>query len=626
MTKGKRTRFGAIVGAIGVVFGDIGTSPLYVLPAIFVAGNIPITRLTVHGSISLIVWTLVAVVSVKYLLFIMHADNRGEGGIIALVSQLQRAQIRPIYKRLAIVIGLIGMGLFFGDSSVTPAISVLSAVEGIVLLSPALSTWVVPITLGILVGLFALQSRGSGNIGRLFGPIMIAWFFMIAAGGATHIITSPEILASLLPSSALSFIVAYPLIGFFVLGAVILSVTGAEALYADMGHFGRIAITKAWYVLIFPALLLNYMGQGALLLHTPAAIHSPFFMLYPTILHPIVVFVATVATIIASQAVISGAFSLAHQAIQLGYLPRLLVRYTSRDTEGQVYVPAVNWMLMVVVCVLVIGFGSSAHLAAAYGLAVSGALLIDTLLFVAVLGRVKGRGLAYVSVFATVFILLDSLFVVSASTKVLAGGWVPLLIALLTCILLLTWVRGHDIVTRERHKKEQPLPEFVRLLKGRRVTRLPGHAVYLGSHEGYAPLALETSVHQLHELHEKVAVVTVETIHQPHVPEKERIVFDGLKSLSDGISHVRIRYGFADHPNVPRELEYARALSPELDFNPYTATYFVSQQKPVIEHSNHLTGIEKHIYLAMARNAVNASDYYHLPPNTTIQMSTYVGL
>ncbi len=626
MSMGKKTKLGLIIAAIGIVFGDIGTSPLYVLPAVFGAGRLPITGTTIYGIISLIVWTLIIVVSVKYITFVMRADNRGEGGIIALVSQLQRANIRPAYKRLAIVVGLVGLGLFFGDSSVTPAISVLSAVEGIVLLSPQLTTWIIPITLGILIGLFALQSRGSGKIGALFGPVMLVWFGVVALGGIVQLLQSPDILFSILPTSALGFVAAYPLISFFVLGAVILAVTGAEALYADMGHFGRPTIARAWYSIVFPSLLLNYMGQGALLLAAPSSLSSPFFLLYPAVLHPIVVFIATLATVVASQAVISGAFSLAHQAISLGYLPRMLVKYTSKDTEGQVYVPAINWLLATIVCLLVVTFGSSVKLAAAYGIAVSGALLVDTLLFIAVLARVKGSNLIKVSAFAATFLIIDGAFTLSASMKVPSGGWVPLVIALLTCALLLIWVRGHEVVAKERHKKEQPLADFVRSVRGMKLTRLPGHAVYLGSHEGYAPLALEASVHQLHELHEKVVVVTVEIVHHPHVPEKQRILFDGLKDTADGISHVRIQYGFADHPNVPRELEHARKLSPELDFNPYTATYFVSQQKPVIEHSSHLAGIEKHLYLAMARNAVNVSDYYHLPPNTTIQMSTYVGL
>jgi KUP system potassium uptake protein len=411
-----------------------------------------------------------------------------------------------------------------------------------------------------------------------------------------------------------------------VLGAVVLAITGAEALYADMGHFGRKAIKRAWAWAVFPALVLNYLGQGIVILHSPTHPTSPFFMLYPESFQPFVVFIATVATLIASQSVLSGAFSLTHQAIQLGYVPRMIVRYTSRHQEGQVYVPTINWLLCIAVCLLVVVFGSSAKLAAAYGIAVSGALLIDTLLFVAVLARVKHASLLKTSLFATVFIAIDLLFVASTSLKIVAGGWIPLLVAILTCMLLFTWVKGHAIVARERHKKEQLLEDFVQSIKGKKIARLPGQAVYLGSHNGYAPLALEASAHQLHELHEKVVVATVEIAHQPHVPEKERVIFDGLKNSRDGISHVTIRFGFSDHPNVPKALEAARSHDPEIDFNPYTASYFVSQQKPVIESRGGMTRPQKHLYLFMARNAMNASDYYKLPPNTTIQMSTYVGL
>lgn len=626
MKVGKATRASLVLGAIGVVFGDIGTSPLYVLPAAFGAGKLPLTHTTIYGVISLIVWALILVVSVKYLMGIMRIDNRGEGGIMALVALLQKAAIHPKNKWLLVVAGLAGMALFYGDSVITPAISVLSAVEGIQLVQPGLSAWVVPSTLAILAGLFILQSRGSGAIGRLFGPIMVLWLAIMGLGGVAHIVQHPGILEALLPHPAVIFIASYPFASFIVLGAVVLAVTGAEALYADMGHFGRPAIWRAWFLVVFPALLANYMGQGALLLSNPGAIYSTFYLLYPEAMQPFVVIIATLATVIASQAVIAGAFSLTHQAIQLGYAPRMLVRYTSTKTEGQVYIPALNWLLGGIVCMIVILFGSSAKLANAYGVAVSGALLVDTLLFVAVLARVKQASLLATSSLAVFFLAIDGLFVASTSTKLVSGGWLPLGIAAITGVLLITWVRGHQIVTRERHRKEQPLENFARSIKGKKLARLPGHAVYLGSHNGFAPLALEASVHQLHELHEKVVVVTVETLHQPHVPNTQRVKFDDLQNQSDGISHVTLQFGFKDQPNVPKALEQARMYSSEVDFNPYTATYFVSQQKPVIEANTVMPGLQKHLYLFMARNAMNASDYYRLPPNTTIQMSTYVEL
>lgn len=624
MRSRKISTVGLTIGALGVVFGDLGTSPLYVLPATFEAGNLPITPTVVYGIVSLIIWTLIAIVSVKYIHLIMHADNHGEGGIMALVSQLQKVRMKSRTKLYLVLLGLAGMALFYGDSLITPAISVLSAVEGIKIIQPELAGAVIPTTIAILLLLFSLQARGSGAIGKLFGPVMLIWFILVGIGGILQLSTAPTALVALLPTSAIIFIATYPLVSFIVLGAVVLAVTGAEALYADMGHFNRSIIKKAWFWVVFPALVLNYMGQGTLLLSSQHASQSPFFMLYPAAMQPAIVVLATLATLIASQAVISGAFSLTHQAIQLGYMPRMMVRFTSRRNEGQVYIPFINWFLCITTCLLVVVFGSSTKLAAAYGVAVSGALLIDTLLFIAVLARVKHASLLKTSLFATIFIAIEVLFVASTSMKIISGGWIPVFIAVITGILLYTWMRGHAIVAQERNKKEQTLHEFIRSLKSKSIVRLPGHAVYLGSHNGYAPLALEASVHQLHELHEKVVVATVEIVHKPHVSEKERIVFDDLKDAHDGISHVTIRFGFSDHPNIPKALEYARRYSKEIDFNPHTASYFVSQQKPVVEGKASMPSLQKYLFLFMARNATNASDYYKLPADSTIQMSTYV--
>ncbi len=615
-----------VVGAIGVVFGDIGTSPLYALQAIFGISRLTLSASDIIGIISLILWSVMIVVTVKYVGLMMRANNNGEGGIMALIALIGKTTITHRRKMLLTLLALVGVSLFYGDSVITPAISVLSAVEGVKLVVPDLVSFVIPITVFILAGLFLLQSRGTGDIGRLFGPIMILWFIVSALGGLGQIITYPAVLSALSPLAAIGFFAAHPAQGFIAMGAVILAITGAEALYADMGHFGKTAIRRGWLLLVFPALLLNYLGQGALVIRHPEAIASSYYLLFPAWMHWPIILLATAATLIASQAVISGAFSLTRQAVQLGFAPRLTILYTSREKVGQVYVPALNWLIAVIVLWIVILFGTSAHLAGAYGMAVSGTLAIDSILLLVVMRTIWKQHIVVVTMTGIILLSLDLLFISSSSTKLFHGAWLPITIALIGYTLLTTWYKGHTIISRERERAEGTLRTFVQHLRHSRVPRIPGYAVYLGHHVGNAPLALHETLDQLHEMHEKVVVMTVQTSTKPHIPERSRIVFDGLGHPDDGISHVTVQFGYKDTPNVPRALEAAREKSPEVDFDPYEATYFTSISQPTIVHNHRMARWRKALYLFMDRNANNPSSYFKLPLDHTVEMRTFLEL
>ena len=615
-----------VVGAIGVVFGDIGTSPLYALQAIFGVSSLQLTPADIRGVISLIIWSVTLVVTVKYIGLIMRANNRGEGGIMALIALIWRTRLAKRRKAIFTLLSLVGVSLFFGDSIITPAISVLSAVEGTKLVAPQLGSFIIPITLVILAGLFALQSRGTGAIGVLFGPIMIAWFIVSAIGGLTHVIQYPAILTALLPNVALEFFISHPLQGFVAMGAVILAITGTEALYADMGHFGRRAISHGWLLLVFPALLLTYLGQGALISLHPEAIVSPFFLMFPSQLQLPVIILATFATLIASQAVISGAFSLARQAVALGFLPRLTIKHTSKEEVGQVYLPFLNWVIAGLVALVVIGFGSAANLAGAFGMAVSGTLAIDTILFLAVMYLTWKRKIIVVIITGILLLSVDLLFFSSSFSKLFNGAWLPIGLAALSFIILSTWHKGHRIISKERHLLEGSLKDFVQKLHHSHVPRIPGQAIYLGHSVGNAPLALHMTLEQLKELHQKVVVVSVQTTHAPHIPERSRVVFDNLGHADDNISHVTLQFGYKDTPNVPRALEIARHQSSEIDFNPREATYFISLARPVITRNRRMSTWRKHLYLAMMRNASKPTDFFKLPLDRTVEMSSYVEL
>jgi KUP system potassium uptake protein len=614
------------IGAIGVVFGDIGTSPLYALQAIFGTSSLGLSPADVQGVISLIIWSVTLVVTVKYVSLIMLANNHGEGGIMALIALIWRTHITRKRRAFYTLLGLIGVSLFFGDSVITPAISVLSAVEGTRLILPGFAGYVIPATIVILLGLFALQRRGTGTIGKLFAPVMIVWFIVSATAGLAHIINYPPILAALLPTSAIDFFVAHPMQGFIAMGAVILAITGTEALYADMGHFGRPAIRRAWLWLVFPSLMLNYLGQGALVTLHPEAIHSSYFLLFPSELQLPVIILATLATLVASQAVISGAFSLTRQAVALGFLPRITIQHTSREEVGQVYVPLLNWIIAGLVIIIVIIFGSSAHLAGAFGMAVSGTLAIDSILFLMIMYTAWKRSAIFVAFTGILLLSVDLLFISSGISKLLHGAWLPIMLAVLGFVVLSTWHKGHRIISRERHALEGTLKEFVSKLHHSRVPRIPGYAVYLGHHVGNAPLALHTTLEQLGELHKNVVVVTVRTASVPHIPERTRVVFDGLGHPDDGISHVTLQFGYKDVPNVPRALESARHQSSEIDFDPYKASYFISLTQPSIVRNHKMAKWRKLLYVFMDRNSGHPTDFFKLPLDRTVEMNSFVEL
>ena len=629
MTNTKKIGAGLTLGALGIVFGDIGTSPLYVFKAVFGPSglNLPITSANIIGITSLILWAVTLVVSVKYLLFVMRADNKGEGGIMALAALIKGSRLRNRYKVGLVALGLIGMSLFYGDSVITPAISVLSAVEGLTVVAPSLTYLIIPITLFILTLLFLVQKRGTTLIGRLFGPVMLTWFTVIALGGVLQLMQHPEVLTALSPIMAIQFFLVNPLLSFIVMSAVILAVTGAEALYTDMGHFGRKPISRAWFMVVFPALILCYMGQGALLLHDPSAAANPLPLLFPQWLQAPVVVLATLAALIASQAVISGAFSLSRQAIHLDFLPKMLIRHTSVKSPGQVYIPLINIILFVLVVSLVVLLGSSQRLAGVYGVAVSGTLIIDSILFLVVM-RVLWRKSIYVVLGAALlFLPLDLLFITSNIPKVFNGGWFPVALALVSFLTITTWMKGQTIVTKRRRLMEGSLQSFIDKVQVRRpaVLRLPGQAVYISHHPDFAPLALHAAVDDLNELHEKVVILSVQVVTEAHVPVEERAVFNGLQ-YDDGISHLSLRYGFHDSINIPKTLESLRHLSPELDFNSDQAIYFISRSRIIPGKKGNLIGWRKALYVLMARNAMSTSDHYKLPVDRTIEMQSLIKL
>lgn len=625
MTKKQRSGW-LFIGAIGVVFGDIGTSPLYALQSIFHVSGLTLNAGDVRGIVSLILWSITLIVTIKYVTLLMRVNNHGEGGIMALVGIIRKRNFSKKQLGFLTLIGLLGISLFYGDGVITPAISVLSAVEGISLVSPDASAFVIPAALIVLAGLFILQARGTGAIGKLFGPIMILWFIVSAVGGLAQVLQHPDILASLLPTTAIGFAVDHPLQSFIAMSAVILAVTGAEALYADMGHFGPRPIRRAWLFVVFPALALTYLGQGALIGSQPQAITSAYYLLFPDWLHVPVIILATVATLIASQAVISGVFSLTWQAVRLGFLPRLNIQHTSRYEFGQIYIPLLNWTMFALVVAIIIGFGSSKNLAAMFGMAVAGTLLVDTI-FLLIIMRSLWKSSVLVIITAAVCIAgLELLFLGAGSTKLLHGAWVPVVIATIGFAVMSTWYKGHLIIRRERKEQEGSLADFVAKLHRSKVPRVKGYAVYLGHHIGNAPMALHATLEQLHELHERVVVVSVSTTDDAHVPEQSRALFDELGHPDDGISHLTLRFGYKDIPNVPRALELARSKSPEIDFDPYEATYFTSVTQPLIIHNKRMASWRKQLYLFLDRNADNHSRYFKLPLDRTIEMRAFLEL
>jgi KUP system potassium uptake protein len=618
------------VAALGVVFGDIGTSPLYAVQAVFNinGGAVKPTEGDVYGVISLIAWSLTLMVSIKFVTFIMRADNEGEGGVMALFALLRRAGLRDRRVKLALLTaGLVGVALFYADGMITPAISVLSAVEGIEVAAPGAKSVILPCTIAVLFGLFALQRRGTATVGRLFAPVIFVWFGAIALAGAAEIVQHPDGLRGLSPSYAVQFFANHPGTAFVSLGAVVLVFTGCEALYADMGHFGRPAISRAWFWVVFPALMLNYIGQASLILHSPDAKSNPFYLLLPEWSRVPMIFLATAATLIASQAVISGAFSVTRQLTRLGFLPRVAIKHTSAETIGQVYLPAVNWVLFVLVVGLVLGFGSSAKLATAYGIAVTGTLLIDSILFLAVARSLWKKPRSLIGLGIVAFALADALFLAANLPKVTHGGWFPLLVGAMVLLLLTTWDVGRRLVTQERIATEGPLEEFIEdMHTGHRPPlELTGVGVFLNPSRETTPLALRVAQTRLHAVPEEVVIVTVETTGEPHVRPKERLVWDHLGYRHDGFSHITLRFGYMDDLDVPKALGVARREGQlEIDFNPYHATYFLSQMNIVPVDNSSMPRWRKGLFMAMARNAASPVGYFNLPPERVVSLGSQV--
>ena len=610
--------------ALGVVYGDIGTSPLYAAKETFDPRHgIPLTLENILGGVSAIFWSLMLVVSLKYVTLVLRASNRGEGGIMALLA-LATGSVRghPAFRTSLLLIGVFGAALFYGDAVLTPAISVLSAVEGLEVGTAAFRPYVVPMATGILVALFAIQRFGTGVVGRLFGPVCLLWFASLGAVGLWNIAKAPAILAAIDPAHALRFVTAHGAASFLVLGSVLLAFTGAEALYADMGHFGKRAIRVAWFGVAAPGLVLNYFGQGALLIDTPAAIENPFYLAYPAwALYPMVG-LATVATVIASQATISGAYSMTQQAVQLGYLPRVTIRHTSAQTIGQIYVPAVNWVLLAAVVTAVLGFGSSSRLASAYGVAVMGTMLVTTLLTFFVL-RYDWRYPLWLSLLATAFfMLIDAVFFAAAMHKVLDGGWFPLALGAIAFFVMVTWRRGRERLIARVRDSSPPLAGFLASLFAFPPQRVPGTAVFLTASPDATPNALLHSLKHYKVLHEQNIFLTVESEDLPWVPAGERIACD---RVAPGCWRIVARYGFMEQPDVALALE---TCAPEgLHLDPMEVTYFLSREKivPCVRERG-IARWRDRIFAAMARNAGSITDFFNVPTNRVVELGTRVEL
>ncbi|MEX2157601.1 MAG: potassium transporter Kup [Gemmatimonadales bacterium] len=610
--------------ALGVVYGDIGTSPLYALREAFHGPHaMAVTSVNVLGVLSLIFWSLILIVSVKYLVFVMRADNKGEGGILALMALVQRGRVSQGLKprHVVITIGIFGAALMYGDSVITPAISVVSAVEGLGVAAPALQGWIIPLAIVILAGLFWIQSRGTAQVGSMFGPVMVLWFITIGALGLAEIVTRPGVLAALSPYYAVQFFLINGWAGFLVLGAVFLVVTGGEALYADMGHFGVRPIRIVWFALVLPSLLLNYFGQGALLLHDPSAAVSPFYRLAPSwALFPLIA-LATVAAVIASQAVISGAFSLTRQAVQLGYWPRMQIEHTSSREMGQIFVRGVNTALMVTTVILVLGFGSSSRLAAAYGVAVSGEMLLTTVLLYLLMREVWGWSLGRAALVCGLFLGVETVFFAANALKIPSGGWVPLAIAVGLFVLMTTWKRGREILARRMNEKTVPLKLLLADLAAEPPIRVPGTAVFMyGSPDGTPPALVHNLAHNK-VLHEKIVFLTVITEGVPHVTPAERVI---VKRAGKGFHNVVARYGFMENPDINEVLAACKANN--LDIPMEGTTFFLGRETLIASDRPGMAIWRERLFAFMTRNALRATAFFKIPPNQVFEVGAQVEL
>ena len=612
-----------MLGAVGVVYGDIGTSPLYTVREVFGGHHaLAFTPENVYGLLSVIFWALVVVVTLKYVVLIMRADNRGEGGILALTALVSRGTESQARLRWWLVgLGIFGSAMFFGDAMITPAISVLSAVEGLEVITPLLHPFIVPVTLMILIGLFWIQKRGTGSVGALFGPVCALWFVVLAVLGIAQIVENPAVLKALSPHYAFAFVSDNPTAAFLALGAVVLAVTGTEALYADMGHFGASPIRRAWLLFVMPALVLNYFGQGALLLANPAAIKNPFYLLAPQWgLLPLVM-LATCATVIASQAVISGAFSLTRQAIQMGYCPRIKILHTSHQEIGQIYVPFINWTLLIAVILLVLGFRSSSNLAGAYGIAVTLAMLIDSLLIYFVMRRIWQWSKTVALAIAVPLALIDFAFLASNALKIPDGGWFPLLIGGVVFTLLTTWKRGRQVLMKRLADDSMPLDLFIESIGASPPPRVAGTAVFMTSTPGRVPHALLHNLKHNKVLHERVVFLTVHTRDIPVVPAAERVA---ITELGASFWQINASFGFKEDPDVPELLDACGRCG--FGFDMMDTSFFVSRETLIATVTPGMALWRERLFVSMSRNAVKATDFFRIPTNRVVELGTQVEL
>jgi KUP system potassium uptake protein len=619
----KQQLAGLALSAIGVVFGDIGTSPLYALKEVF-HGGVPIDHIHVLGVLSLVFWSLTLVVTTKYAIFIMRADNKGEGGIMALMAlALHGSRDKPGRMHFIVTIGLLGAALFYGDSMITPAISVLSAVEGLGIVAPTLAHHVVPITIAVLGGLFVLQAKGTGHVGKLFAPIMCFWFGTLAVLGVINITHAPSVLVAINPYFAVHLLIELGWHGFLIMGAIVLTITGAEALYADMGHFGLKPIRYAWFSFVFPALLLNYFGQGALLLEHPEAIQNPFYLLAPTwALYPLLL-LATLAAVIASQAVISGAFSVTRQAIQLGYCPRMQILHTSGEEMGQVYISVVNWLLMVSVFVLVLSFQSSSALASAYGIAVTGTMIVDTVLaFIVIKELWKWNKITSIT-FLSVFLTIDFLFLSSNSLKIPTGGWLPLLIGTVLFLTMTTWIKGRELLAAYLDEKRVLFEELEEKILDKSLVTVPGSAMYLAKNLHGVPQVMAHNLEHNHVLHEQVMVLTVVTKEEPYVDEAHRV-----KIRTFGQNHnyhrVKLYFGFQQTPDVRRALELCRQHGLAID--PEQTSFFIGSERVSFRRKSPMPRWRRPLFSFLFHNSSSAIEFFKIPVRLVIELGIRIEL
>jgi KUP system potassium uptake protein len=607
------------LGSVGIVYGDIGTSPLYAFreAASAAADSGPVTRIIVLGVLSMILWALIVVVTIKYVLILLRADNNGEGGTLALMALAFRAMGRR--APFVLMLGVIGAAMFFGDSVITPAISVLSAVEGLKLVTPAFEHYVVPITIVILIALFAVQRRGTANVAAFFGPVMVVWFFAVAVSGAMHIADDPEVFLAINPYYAINFLSHHGFIGLVTLGAVFLAVTGGEALYADLGHFGRKPIQTAWFSLVLPSLVINYLGQGALLLTDPSAIANPFYRLVPDMLLLPMVVLATCATVIASQAVITGAYSLTHQAIQLGLLPRLAILHTSAAHFGQIYIPRVNALLLAGVLLLVVMFATSSKLAHAYGIAVTTTMVVDGVLGFMVIWKLWKWKWWSAALLIVPLVTIDAVFLSANLLKLFEGAWLPVLFGTAMVLLIVTWQRGSRILIQKTRRIEVPLDSLIKSLEKRPPHVVPGTAVFLTSDPEFAPASLMHNLKHNKVLHEHNVILTISVADTPRVPDDDRV---RLQPISDRFTRVQLRFGFVESPNVPKALAVARKQG--LHFDIMSTSFFLSRRSLKVAAKSGMPAWQDRLYIGLARSANDATDFFQIPTGRVVEVGTQV--